>query len=172
MIGLEEVLWIWFTVFKRTNIQVNSNCIKEGYEITSHQAPIAKIAMNIKQIEYTLKGLKHVPALYNYAENKQTNKTTQNTPSANTTASTRCLETFTALEHFALQGGNVLGEDVVEVCLVLPVVVGVEVVTTTVDSVDVCGGPGGPADDVVLEVVVGELEGAAELGGAGAELGG
>jgi hypothetical protein len=45
--------------------------------------------------------------------------------------------------------------------------VGVEVVTTTVDSVDVCGGP---ADDVVLEVVVGELGGAAELGGAGAEL--
>jgi hypothetical protein len=51
--------------------------------------------------------------------------------------------------------------------LVVPVVVGVAVVTTTVDCVAVCGGP---ADDVVLEVVVGELGGVAELGGAGAEL--
>jgi hypothetical protein len=47
------------------------------------------------------------------------------------------------------------------------VVFPVAVVTTTVDSVDVCGGP---VEDVVLEVVVGELGGAAELGGAGAGL--
>jgi hypothetical protein len=52
-----------------------------------------------------LKELKHVLASCNHAENKQTNNTTQNTPSANVTASTRRLKTFTVLEHLCSSRG-------------------------------------------------------------------